>query len=164
MSFDYRTLPNRNKARVVARLLLEGRGDGGETVAGPMALDVTLEGGNANCCHRLRDGRYFETGAYQDVLRERGKPDLIVGDDGRNAPNWVEGTGKVTGIAILGLVGKREDDVDAVEHLSRDAPSIVGRWADYVQGRLEASRATEATLEDGARDGFGLGMPIRFAR
>jgi hypothetical protein len=163
MPFDLQTLPRRKRTRVVAWLLVEGRGDGSESVRGPIAVDVSRDG-SIGCGERLPDGRYFEIGPYQERLGEPGKPDLIYGHNDHDAPNWGEGTGRVSGIAILGLVGKRESDEAAVERLGLGVPSIAGMWSAYIQKQLEDSHALLGALEERAADGFGTGIPMRFAR
>lgn len=159
MPFDITRLPNNKKARVVA-MLLEGRGDGHERITGPVAIDAWRRGGKLVVSGHHAEG-YFEMG-NQHTEFLRGEPDIQIGWDDHYAPNYGDGSGRATGVAVVGAVLKGETDEAAIARLRHDVPDIRGRWAAHREAEVAKFDGMRRALQEGARDGFGLGVPMRF--
>lgn len=159
MPFAITQLPDKKKSRVVA-LLLEGRGDGSERIIGPVIIDAWRRGGKLTVSSHHAGGHFELPDQYVEILS--GQPDIQIGWTERSGPDFREGTGQVCGIALVGALGRGENDDAALARLRDQVPDIRGRWAAHCEAERSHFEDIRRSLKDRARDGFGLGKPIRF--
>ncbi len=153
MPFSILDIKERRSAEVVA-VLMSGGGDGSCIVEDPVVLRVGRSGGSLGYSVGV-GGRHYEPG---NDGRSIGP--LRVSWTDRTSPNFVDGTGKVQGIAVLGLVARGETHEAALARLAPETPDVVALWAVHCQAEMENAQAMRSALEDRARDGFGTGLPV----
>lgn len=153
MPFNTQQMPLRKRARVVA-VFLRGHGDGSAEAEGPVVTMATRDYGGVNSGY----GR-FEV-STTDLVENSGG--LAVEFRENTNLNYMQGTGWVNGVLILGMLGRKETDEAGLARLAVDVPDVRTAWANHCDKFRSDSRDIEAALRRGLDNGFGTGLPIRF--
>lgn len=121
MPFDISQIKNRSSAQVVA-ILMSGKADGSSVVEAPAVVKVGRTGSYLGYAEHV--GRRYYGGESNPV--DVGP--LCVSFSDRASPDYVKQTGRVQGILILGVVGRKEAPEAALARLAPEAPDVREMW------------------------------------